>query len=66
MKFHLEIVNSNKAGSVDNVHIYCMLEATDVKEKKWKVWQPYRVQVKGMMEDGFTILRKEVMIFLRG
>ena len=28
MKFHLEVVNSLKAGSVDNVHIYCMFEAT--------------------------------------
>ena len=29
MKYHVEVVNSLKAGSVDNVHIYCMFEATD-------------------------------------
>ena len=37
MKFHLEVVNSQKAGSVDNVHIYCMFEATD-SGNMWKVW----------------------------
>ena len=37
MKYHLEIVNSLKAGSVDNVHIYCMFEATDSVENMQKV-----------------------------
>ena len=40
MKYHLEIVNSLKAGSVDNVHIYCMFEATDSAENMRKVWLP--------------------------
>ena len=40
MKFHLEVVISLKAGSVDNLHIYCMFEATDSVENMWKVWFP--------------------------
>ena len=67
MKFHLEVVNSLKAGSVDNVHIYCMFEATDSVENMWKVWfPPYHAQVKNMMEEGFKILDREVVIFLGG
>ena len=65
MKFHLEVVNSLKAGSVDNVHIYCMFEATDSVENMWKVWFPYHPKVK-KMEGGFRILGREVMIFLGG
>ena len=38
MKFHVEVINSKKAGSVDNVHIYCMFEAQDSVENMHKVW----------------------------
>ena len=31
-KYHLNIVYSNKAGSVDNVHIYCLFEAQDCRK----------------------------------
>ena len=37
MKFHFEIINSTIAGSVDNVHIDCMYEASDIIENMWKV-----------------------------
>ena len=66
MKYHVEVVNSLKAGSVDNVHIYCMFEATDSVENMRKVWLPYYTQVKRMQEDGFTICGKEVIVFLGG
>ena len=66
MKFHLEVVNSQKAGPVDNVHIYCMFEATDSVENMWKVWNTYRLQVQSKMEEGFTILDREIMVFLGG
>ena len=66
MKYYVYVVNSNKAGSVDNVHIYCMFEATDSVENMRKVWLPYHDQVKCMQQDGLTILGKEVVIFLGG
>ena len=55
MKYHVEIINSIKAGPVDNVHIYCMFEAADSIENMVKVWHPYRAQVKMMMEDNFKL-----------
>ena len=66
MKYHVEVINSLKAGSVDNVHIYCMFEATDLVENMRKVWLPCHSQVKQMQEDGFMICGKEVVIFLGG
>ena len=38
MKFHLEVVNSKKSGSVDNVHLNCLFEATDTQDNMRKVW----------------------------
>ena len=52
-----------KAGSVDNVHIYCMFEAADSVENMMMVWYPYRDQIKEMKDD-FTF--KDVQIFLGG
>ena len=66
MKFHIEVINSLKSGSVDNVHIYSLFEAADSIENMMKVWLPYHSQVKEMQEDGFTICGKEVNIFLGG
>ena len=66
IKYHVEVINSLKAGSVDNVHIYCMFEATDSVKNMRKVWLPYHSQVKQMQEDGFMICGKEVVIFLGG
>ena len=66
MKYHLEIVNSLKAGSVDNVHIYCMFEATDLVENMRKVWLPYHDQIKKMYQEDFLIFGKGVQIFLGG
>ena len=64
--FLVEIVNSAIAGSVDNVHIYCMFEATDCIDNTWKLWLPFREEIKGMQKDGFQINGKEVKIFLGG
>ena len=64
--FLVEIVNSAIADSVDNVHIYCMFEATDTIDNMWKVWLPFREEIKGMQKDGFQINGKEVKIFLGG
>ena len=66
MKYHVEVINSLKSGSVDNVHIYCMFEATDSVENMRKVWLPYHRQVKQIQEDGFMICSKEVVVFLGG
>ena len=66
MKYHLEIVNSNKAGSVDNVHLYCMFEAVDSVENMRKVWLPYHEQVRRMYDDDFLICERRVQIFLGG
>ena len=41
MKSHVEVVNSLKSGSVDNVPIYCLFEAADSIENMMKVWLPY-------------------------
>ena len=46
MKYHLEIINSRKSGSVDNVHIYCVFDAQDSVENMKKVWLPSHSQVK--------------------
>ena len=67
MKYHGEIINSIKAWSVDNVHIYCMFEAADSIENMVKVWHPYRAQVKMMMEDNFKLNDgRSVEVFLGG
>ena len=55
MKYHMEVVNSLKAGFVDNVHIYCMFDATYSVENMQNVWLQYHQQIKKMSEDGFTI-----------
>ena len=66
MKYHLEIVNSFKAGSVDNVHIYCMFEATDSVENMQKVWLPYQEQILRMYQEEYTICGKKVQVSLGG
>ena len=67
MKFHVEIINSLNAGSVDNVHIYFMFEATDSVENMTKVWLPYKDQIKQMQDDNFTLNDgRAVQIFLGG
>ena len=66
MKFHLEVVNSLNNKSVDNVHLYCLFEASDTAINMRKVWNPYRSQVKKLMEPGFMINGREVEIFLGG
>ena len=64
MKYHVEIVNSVKAGSV---HIYCMFEAIDSGENMNKVWLPYRNQIKVMEEEDFRMSDgRGVEIFLGG
>ena len=67
MKFYVEIVNSVKAVSVDNVHIYCMFEATYSVENMNKVWLPYRNQINVMEEEDFRMSDgRGVEIFLGG
>ena len=53
MKFHVEIINSEIIGSVDNVHIYCMFEASDSIDNMWKVWVPHRDEIKKIQEADF-------------
>ena len=43
-----------------------MFEATDSIDNMWKVWLPFREEIKGMQKDGFQINGKEVKIFLGG
>ena len=67
MKYHVEVLNSLKAGSVDIIHIYCMFEAADSVENMMKLWYPYRDQMKEMMKDDFTLKDgNSVLIFLGG
>ena len=66
MKFHFECINTLKAGSVDNVHIFCMFEATDNLENMWKVFMPYHDQIRHLQEPTTKILGKELEIFLGG
>ena len=66
MKFHVEVINSKKAGSVDTVHIYCMFETQDSVENMHKVWLPYYEEVKAMQAEGFTLREKGVILFLGG
>ena len=64
MKFNVEMVNSNIGGSVDNVHIYCMFEATDSPENMWKVWLPYREQIKEFQKEGYSIITWDIKVHL--
>ena len=66
MKYHLVIVNSNQARSVDNLHIYCLFEAQDSVENMQKVWCPYHHQIKQMYDKDYTICGKGVIVFLGG
>jgi hypothetical protein len=66
MKFHVECLNSVNAGSVDNVHLYCMFEAHDSVENMWKVWTAYRDQVKAMYKKDFLVLGKPIRIYIGG
>ena len=66
MKFHFECINTLKVGSVDNVHIFCMFEVTDSLENMWKVFMPYRDQIRHLEEPTANILGKELEIFLGG
>ena len=66
MKFHVEIINSWKAGSVDNVHIYCMFEAADTYENMMKVWEPFQSEIKKMYDPEFKIQGRPVKIFVGG
>ena len=67
MKYYIEIVNSGKAGSVDNVHIYCMFEATDSVENMNKVWLFYQNQIKAMQGENFKMSDgRGIEIFLGG
>ena len=66
MKFHVEILNSVNVGSVDNVHIYCMFEATDSYENMSKVWIKYRSQVQDMQDTSFSLNGKGVVVFFGG
>ena len=65
MKWHFECLNTDDR-SVDNVHIYCMYEATDNVENMWKMWAMYHKQIKIMSEDSFLLLGRKVEIFLGG
>ena len=65
MKYHVEVLNSLKAGSVDNVHIYCMFEAT-LCGKHDEGLIPIH-NIKEMMKDDFTLKDgNSVLIFLGG
>ena len=66
MKFHFGCINILKAGSVDNVHTFCMFEATDSLENKWKVFMPYYDQTRHLQEPATNVLGKELEIFLGG
>ena len=66
MKFHFGCINILKAGSVDNVHIFCMFEATDSLENKWKVFMPYYDRTQHIQEPATNVLGKELEIFLGG
>ena len=66
MKFHVEILNSVNVGSVDNVHLYCMFEATDSYENMCKVWINYRSQIQAMQEESFKMNGRGVHVFLGG
>ena len=66
MKFHVECLNTSKAGSVDNVHIFCMFEAADTLDNMWKVFYPFRQQINDLQQPGKTILGKKLEIFLGG
>ena len=43
-----------------------MYETADSVENMWKVWLPFREQVKEMQEPGFIIMGREVVIFHGG
>ena len=40
-KFHFEILNSRKVGSVDKVHFFCFYKGSDLDEDIWKMFEPY-------------------------
>ena len=66
MKFHIEVIISISAGSVDNVHLFCMFEGADSLENMWKVFAVYRNPIIAMQEDDFHLDGRKVLVFLGG
>ena len=66
MKYHVEVVNSENAGAVESVNVYCMFEANDTVENMLKVWSFYYKQVVKMQEDGFVLCGRLLYVFLGG
>ena len=66
LKFHDEIINSINSGSVDNVHLFSMFEATDSLENMWKAFSFFREQIFAIQRDDFCINDRKVKVFLGG
>ena len=66
MKLHIEVINSIRAGSVDNVHLFCMFEGADSLENMWKEFAVFRNPIIAMQEDDFHLDGKKGLVFLRG
>ena len=55
MKFHFEVVNSFRTGSVFNVHIFALYEASDCIENMAKVLLPYYRDIQKMRCENFRM-----------
>ena len=66
VKFHFEIVNCGTSGSVFDVHIFSMYEASDCAENMEKVLREYWGPIRGMQGEDFKIDGRNVKIFLGG
>jgi len=67
MKFHFEIINDLNSGSRDVVHSFCLFEAPDSIENKWKVFGIYREDIKKIQSPGFELdCQKKVEVLFGG
>ena len=66
MKFHLEVLNCTKVGSVDNVHTFCFYKGSDRDEDMLKMFNVYHKEFKAMNSKEFQVFGRNIRLFLGG
>ena len=66
VKFHFELISCGNSGSVFDVHIFSMYEASDCAENMEKVLREYEGVIREMQREDFRIDGRKVKIFLGG
>ncbi|XP_057296535.1 uncharacterized protein LOC130625451 [Hydractinia symbiolongicarpus] len=66
MKFYFEFVNSVSSGSVYDVHMFCLYQASDCRQNMARVLRPFRDVIIEMQQSEFRMDRHKVKVFLGG